>query len=118
DRELAAVVLVRVGEEQGCRQIGPDSVGGSRDLPNRVVDVAAKGATACVSVEERRKDAERKRGGDEERMPLQRLGNGVAQFTRDGMIFRQLQIVLRARGLWSRGHAAIDPVRGVERSPR
>ena len=72
DHQLAAVVLVRVGEEQRRRQVGADAVRRAGDLPDGVVDVVAERLPALVAVEERREDAQRQRRGDEQRVALQR----------------------------------------------
>ena len=46
------------------------------------------------------------------------LKDQVAQLPGDGIVLRDLHIVLGARGLMSGRHAAIDPIRPIEKSPR
>src|SRR5262245_12041895 len=54
DEQLAAVVVVRLGEEQRGGQIRPQAMRRAADLTNGVVDVMAERASALVAVEERR----------------------------------------------------------------
>ena len=56
DHQLAAVVVLGVGEEQRRRQVGADAVRRARHLADGVVDVAAERLAARVAVEERRED--------------------------------------------------------------
>jgi hypothetical protein len=42
DNQLAAIVFLRLGEEQRRREIGADAKRRSRDLRDRVVDVVAE----------------------------------------------------------------------------
>ena len=53
-------------------------MGGSGDLSNGVVDVAAERVAAFVAVEERWKDPQRQRRRDEERIAPQRFEDQIA----------------------------------------
>ena len=114
DDELAALVVVRIDEEERRREIGADAVRRAGHLPDRVVDVAAERVTAGVLIEERRKHLERQRRRHEERAALQRAEDHFAELARLRRILRQLQVLLGARRLRSSRDFAIDPCRGVE----
>jgi hypothetical protein len=47
DDQLAAVVLARIGEEQGAADVGPDPLAAARDEPDSVVDVVAERVRAA-----------------------------------------------------------------------
>ena len=91
--ELAAVVVVRVTEKQRRGQIGPYADGRAGDLADGVVHVRAERHADLVAVEERRKDAARDRGRDEQGAALQRRHDQIAEFPRLRTIFRQLTVV-------------------------
>ena len=114
DHQLAAVVLVRVGEEQRRRQVGADAVRRAGDLADGVVDVVAERLAALVAIEQRREDAQRQRRGDEQRVALQRAEDQVAELARDRVALGQLQVVLGPRRLMAGGDLAVDPAGGVE----
>ena len=82
-----------------------------------VVHVAAERLTAGIAIEERREHVQRQRGGDEERILLQRLEDYLADFPRDRMPLRNLHVVLGLRRLVTGGDPAVNPVGGVEQAP-
>jgi len=51
-------------------------------------------------------------------VPLQRRQDHFADAARDGMVLRQLRVVLGSRGLMTGGDAAVDPVGGREQLAR
>jgi hypothetical protein len=118
DHELAAVVLVRAGEEERGGQVGPDPVRRARYVANGVVHVIAERMPALVAVEERREHAGRERRGDEERTALKRRDDLIAELLRLGGVLGQLQVVLGACGLMTGCHAAVDPRSRLEAPAR
>jgi hypothetical protein len=87
-----------------------------RDLPNRIVHVIAERLTALVSVEQRWKYSERQRSRNEQRMPLERGQNEVANFLRARVCLGELLIVLRPGGLVSRRDTAVHPICVLEQA--
>jgi hypothetical protein len=59
DHQLSPLILLRSGEEERRGQIGPDAVGSSGNLADRVVHVVSERLPALISIEERREDAKR-----------------------------------------------------------
>ena len=53
DYQFPAVVLVRLAQEEGGRQVGANAKRCSHDRPNRVVDMRTQGHADIVAVEER-----------------------------------------------------------------
>ena len=111
DHQLAAVVFVRIGEEQRRREIGADGrMPVVLDLADRVVHVVAERLAAAIAVEQRRKHAQRQRRRDEQRVAAQRVEDDLAELARDRMILGQLQVVLGPRRLMPGRDAAVDPL--------
>ena len=78
----------------------------------------AERVTTRISIEERREDSQRQRRSDEERGVLQRPQDGVAELAGQGIVFRQLLVVLRPRRLVPGRDAAILPLRGIQHAAR
>ena len=84
DDQLSPVVLAGLAEEQRRREIGPDALARAAHVADGVVDVAAERVAALVAIEQRRKDAERQRGGREEWIGFERTEDQVAPFAATG----------------------------------
>ena len=80
--------LLRIGEEQGTRQIGADPQRAVGRLSDGVVDVIAERLAAAIPVEEWREHPQRQCGGDEERVLLQRRDDDVAKLSSDRVLLR------------------------------
>src|SRR5262245_7701492 len=81
----------------------------SADVPDGVVDVAAKRVAALIAIEERQEHLERKRGRREERIRFERAQDEVAELARNRMLFRQLQVLLHASRLVAGRHPSVYP---------
>ncbi len=114
DQQLAALVLVGIGEEQCGRYIDANLVAGGRNQAHRIVDVIAEILAAIVAIEERRIDLRRQDSTDEKRIALQRRQDQFAKLTRCRRMLWQLQIVLDLAALIASRCAAIYPVGGIQ----
>ena len=74
--------------------------------------------SSLITVEQRRKYTQRQRGGDEQRITLQRRQDHVAERFGGGGIFEQLLVSLGARRLRTGGHFAVHPLGSVEQLAR
>ncbi|MCY1355465.1 hypothetical protein D9M69_418860 [compost metagenome] len=117
DHQFAAVVLVRLGQEQRCRQVAADTEAGAAQVADRVVDMVGKGVPALVAVEQRRIDLQRQRRREEQCVVAQRILDQVANLARRGRAFGQLQVALGQRRLVARGFIAVGPWRGIDDLP-
>src|SRR6188472_3947983 len=94
--QFAAVVLVRIGEEQRRRKIGPYSRTVGPRLTDGIVHVIAERLSAAVAVEQWREHTQRQRRRDEQRVSAQRIEDDLTNLPRYWMILRQLHVVLGA----------------------
>ena len=115
DHELAAVILVRLRQEQRHRQVGSDAQAGQPVPPHRVVDMDAEMVPVRrrIAIEQRRKDLHRDRRRDEPRIGRQRRQHPVAELARQLAVRRQLLVALDQRRLRAGRGAAILPVAAV-----
>src|SRR5262245_9437670 len=92
DDELAACVVVRIGEEERGGYVGayPDRM--PRDRTNGAIDVRTVLLAAAIGVEQRRHDLGRQRVGHEERMALEHIQNKITELDGNGMRLGQLAI--------------------------
>ena len=74
---------------------------------------SAERFAAFVAVEERRKDPERQRRCDEERVALQRRHNRIAELPRLGAVIRDLPVVFDHTRLVPGGRPAVHPGRAA-----
>jgi hypothetical protein len=70
DQQLAAVILIRLRQEERDGEVCADAVRRPRHLPDGVVNVIAERLPPLVSVEERGEDLRRQRRRHEERVAL------------------------------------------------
>ena len=61
--QLAALVLIRIAEEQRRRKVGADAMGRAGHAEDGIVDMIAVTATVGITVETWRQDLERQRSG-------------------------------------------------------
>src|SRR3546814_18254058 len=73
---------------------------------------------ALIAVEERRKDLERERGGDEQRGAPKCGQYRLADLAGEGRILGQLHVALGKRRLIAGGNIAIHPFSRVQPRPR
>ena len=111
DDQLAAVVAVRLGQEQRGRQVGADAGRRAGRIADGVVHVQAEGLAFAVDVEQLRKDARRQRGRHEERIAGQALVDQRGGLQPLFGIGGQLQVVLHQGGLEAGSATAVLPVR-------
>lgn len=93
DTKLAAVIVLRLFEEEGGGEIGvnPDrSVGG---LADGIVDMGAKGLSPGISIERGRENFRGKCGAEETWTLVEGPKDEFADFPGDGVPFRNLEIV-------------------------
>ena len=92
DHQFAAIILLRFGQKQRDRQVGPDPQAGQTISPHRVVDMDAEmmPVGGRVAVEQRRKDLQRDRRRDESRVRGQRREHAIAERARDLAVRRQV----------------------------
>ena len=115
DHQLAAVVFVRVAEEQRGGQVGAYPLGAVAHLAHRVVDVEAEVAAGRVAVEQRREHLVRQGGGHEQRVLPQARQHRLADLARQRIVLGQLQVVLGLRRLVAGGDPAVLPVGFLQR---
>lgn len=111
DHQFAAVIVLRVAEEEGRGQVGTDPLAAAMDVAHGVVDVEVERAPAGIAVEQRREDLERQGGGHEQGMVPQALQHGFADLPGQRVVLRQLQVVLGLGRLVAGGRLAVGPFR-------
>jgi hypothetical protein len=111
DGELAAVVVLRRGDEERGRDVSADLQRGVEIAADGVVDMRAEGHTGVIAVEQRREDLLRQHSGYEQGIAAKRLDHHVPELARFGRGLRKLEIVFHLRRLMSGGDAAVDPGR-------
>ena len=73
DHQLAAVIGVRILEEERRRKVAADAELAAAVDAHRIVDMGAERLAALVAVEQRREDLERQRRGDEQGRAAERV---------------------------------------------
>lgn len=114
DDQLAAVIAIRLGGEEGGREIGAQAKVAAWLQPDRIVDMRGEAVAWLIAVEQGREDLERQRRGDEQGRPPQRIENEAAQLPRFRRILGHLAIALGQRRLTAGGDVAVDPRRALE----
>ena len=113
DLQLAAVILVGVGEEERGRHVGPELAAIARVKTNAAVDMGAELHAFAVAVEHRRIEDVGQHGADEDRVALERrYDDALAGRSHLGLLV-DLLVELDRRTLVARGDPAIDPVVGA-----
>ena len=109
--QFAALVLVRLAEEHGRRDVGAHRLHAVFRRADGAVDVQAIVLAARVAVEEGRQDAQRQHGRKKQRVGHQRAADDLAQLQRQRRTFGQLAVALDLRPLRPDAGAPVDPVR-------
>ncbi|VXB06048.1 hypothetical protein PSEUDO8BK_10390 [Pseudomonas sp. 8BK] len=109
DHQLTTVVLIRITEEQGGRQVAAHPMRRARHAENRVIDMVTVGATIAVAVEARWQHLQRQGGRDELRVVAQALHDKVADLHYQRVILRQLLVGLSLERLVTCCQPAILP---------
>src|SRR3546814_15433268 len=74
-RQFATAIIIGIAEEERCRQIAADAELRPFQHADGIGDMGGEPLADLIAVEERRKDMERERGG-EERSEKGRVGKG------------------------------------------
>ncbi|MCY1429252.1 hypothetical protein D9M71_451620 [compost metagenome] len=115
NHQFAAVIAVRVAEEQRRGQVGTHPLRAALGLAQGVVDVEAEVAAFAVAVDQRREHLVRQGCRHEAWGFPQAVDQRTADFLGQRMTFRQLQVVLGLRRLITRRNLAIGPVGPLQR---
>ncbi|MNC27967.1 hypothetical protein D3C75_761570 [compost metagenome] len=115
DHQLAAVVAVRIAEEQRGRQVGTHPLRAALGLAQGVVDVEAEIAALAVAVDQRREHLVRQGCRHEARGLPQAVDQRTADLLGQRVAFRQLQVVLGLGRLVAGRDLAVGPVGLLQR---
>ena len=109
DLQLAAVVFVRVGEEERRRHVRPELAAIVRVKTDAAIDMRAELHAFAVAVEHRRIDHVGQDGADEDRVALERRHDDALAGERYSGLLVDLLVELDRRALVARRDATVDP---------
>src|SRR3546814_15603623 len=99
DHQFAAVIGVGLLQKERRGKVAADTEIAAAPDPHRTIDMRAERLAAFVAIEQRRKDLERQRGGDEQRRRGQRIEDDRSEERRVGK-----ECVSTCRYRWSPYH--------------
>src|SRR5450830_1692564 len=117
DLQLAAIVVVRLGQEQSRRQIGAQALVAVRQLHDGAVDVQAVAAARFITIKAGRIDLARQGRRDELGLGAQLAQQVVAQLHGQFGAVIELAVVLDLARQAAAAFDAVFPVRSIEVRP-